>query len=452
MTGQPAPAVQTITCARCGGVIAIGGRQPRVRCCYCGHDQVIPPEKLAAIEDYERTAGAILRRIDGERGQRVAMERWYGADGKARGSWVASLLVLLPILVITITGVALMKAKVVSETTMGSFMSVGIIGVYVLGLGGYVAFMSMRGKRAPGARVQIGAQCPRCGGPQPFDAGRSVECCAHCGASLLAGPKLMAQAVDAALADLRREAMARFRLERNAMSNAYRSSAGTATPYIIFGSFLPITAGGAIVFSVDRLVGNDAQTPIGGLVALWTLALINGAIPFAIFMLRRKTRSQWRAIAQGAASRIGGRVTTRTTDWVGWLNSVWAGPYAVANLMTGPYFHVVTGQVAGFAVAVDLDPVPADSQHQRPRADVLLAAWLPGGAESVGVPPDIATRTQALGFTPTVCAGGFVALGGAHVKELKSCSAEAASTALVGATGLLAEWASRAGAVPATIL
>jgi hypothetical protein len=170
------------------------------------------------------------------------------------------------------------------------------------------------------------------------------------------------------------------------MEGTYRQSAALVVPYIVLGSFLPVTAGGAIAFTVDLLTNDHSDTPAAGLAVLWLIALGNGGAIALIAGFRRERRRRWRGIADAIATRLSGRVWTTGADWVGWLNAMWAGPYAITNLLLGPYFHAVTGALGGFAVAVDLDPVPASSEHGAPRADVLLAACLPDDRETVAVP------------------------------------------------------------------
>jgi hypothetical protein len=306
------------------------------------------------------------------------------------------------------------------------------------------------GQRAPAQpHAEVGAQCPQCGASLPFEAGRSVSHCPHCGASLVAGTAIMQQAMDVVRSDLRREAMERFRLERNATANVAGMSCSKSVPYIVLGSFLPMTLGGAIAFTAS------GEAPGQGLAALWAVALTNLGLLVAIYLFRKRRRDHWRGIADQVAERVAGSVTTSIHEWVGWLNHLWAGPYKPTKLMTGSYFHAVTGRLGAFAVAVDLDPVPISSEHAeyyQARTDVLLAAGLPGGTDSVELPPDLAQRAHRLGFVLSSCSGGLLAKGKAAVNKLRKGEVATGSHLLLATLALLAEWATRVGAAPVEVI
>jgi hypothetical protein len=168
-----------------------------------------------------------------------------------------------------------------------------------------------------------------------------------------------------------------------------------------------------------------------------------------LYRWRRTRRRRWRAVADATAVRLGGRVSTTPAEWVGWLNGMWAGPYAVTSLLPGPYFHAVTGGIGSFPVAFDLDPTGASSQVAGPRADVLVAASLPGDAETVALPADVLERARALGFTPSSCAGGLAATGAAALPALRRGEPGVVADAVVAVARLLVEWATRVGATPA---
>jgi DNA-directed RNA polymerase subunit RPC12/RpoP len=442
-------AVHTITCSRCGGAIALDRLQPRVRCPYCRHDEVIPPEQLAALAGYRESADVLARRIDAEQRERARWELFYRADGRPRGTWLAPLLLALPILLLSLGGIALVQARVIEEATLSRVLPASILGVYFLGLAGYVGSFLVRRARRSGAGVHVGAACPRCGGPLAFAAGAVVQACAHCGASLAPGTSVMAQAIDAARADLRREAMARYRLERRAMASVNRVSGARWTPYYVLGSFLPMTAGGAISFTVDYVTNEKTDTPAGGLAVLWLLALANaGAILFVV-RLRKARRDRWRSVASAVAARLGGDVVTTMDAWVAWLDTLWAGPYAVARLLSGPYFCAATGRLGAYTVAVVVDPVPASSEHQTAYAEVLLPATLPD-EDGALVPADLKVRAEALGVAPSACSGGLVAeITSPALARLKRSPPAASAALLVETASVLGEWAARIGAAPA---
>jgi hypothetical protein len=449
-TLQAGPSAQTIACVRCGGAVPLSGLAPRIRCPYCAHDQPVPPERLAQLAGYQRSVGDLVARLEGEQTQRAQWATWYGPDGKARGGYLAPLLIFGSMAAVYAVAMLLWREQVIDEATMERVLPYAILGVFFVGMGGTIAWNVSRGRRVRGPAPRVGAQCPRCGGPLAFEAGHVSERCVHCGAPLVAGAAIMHQAIDVARADLRTATMARYRLERSAMSKLYRSSATNVVPYIVLGSFLPMTVGAAIAFTVDLATNERSDTPAAGLAVLWLIALANAGGLALVRWLRQARRRRWRAIADAAALRLSGRVSVTGGEWVDWLNALWAGPYAVASLFAGPCFHAVTGHLGGFPVALDLDPVSASSELGGPRADILVAACLPGDVESVVVPPDLQQRAAALGFSPSSCAGGFVAAGSGAVAALKHAAPDAAADAVVAAARLLVEWATRVGAKPAT--
>jgi hypothetical protein len=428
------------------------GLAPRIRCPYCALDQDVPPEQLAALAQYHSSAGDLVARIKDERNQRAQWETWYRPDGTARGGYLPAFAIFGSLVVIYVVAILLAHAHVVDEDAMEHALPVVILGVFLVGMGGVIGWNTSRRRGASASAPAALAQCPRCGGSLPFHAGSVSERCVHCGASLVAAPAVMHSAIDAAKADLRTAAMARYRLERKAMESTYRKSASMVLPYIIVGSFLPVTAGGAISFTVDLLANPHSDTPAAGLAVLWLIALVNAGVLALVVHFRRQRRRRWRAIADAIAARLTGRVWTTGREWVAWLNAMWAGPYAITSLLLGPYFHAVTGGLGGFTVAVDLDPVQTSSEHGAARVDVLLPACLPGDAQSVAVPPDLAQRALAMGFSLSSCTGGLVATGRDAMPTLTQSPPDVAAEALAVAARLLVEWAGRVGAVAATPL
>jgi hypothetical protein len=125
-------------------------------------------------------------------------------------------------------------------------------------------------------------------------------------------------------------------------------------------------------------------------------------------------------------------------------------PNPVQNFLVGPSFHAVIGRCSTYSVAVDLEPRPASPQHTSSRLDVLLAASLPGDAESVVAPPELAERAHALGFALSSCAAGLVASGSVALQRAKKREPAAVADGVAGAAALLVEWATRVGATAAT--
>jgi hypothetical protein len=420
-----------------------------VRCPYCGHDQDVPRHRLTQLSRYLRSAGDLAARIEGERKQRAQWESWYGPDGRARAvAWLPAVVLGATTVLLWAAGMGLRHANIIGETAVGWVTSVLFYGVFFVVMGAFFArAYARRGSAAP--MPLVGATCPRCGASLAFHAGRATERCGHCGTPLIAGTAIIQQAIDVARTDLRREAMARYRVERSAMARVYGMSAVAWVPFFAVGPICLITSIGAIAATVDALGGEAHAASVRAVAAFWLLALGSGGAIVFIVQRRRARRRRWRAIADATAMPLAGAVRLTAVDWVAWLNALWAGPYAVTNLLPGPCFHAVTGTIGPFAVAVDLDPVPADSQHGTPRVDILLAARLPGDADQVAAFPDVAHRTAALGFSLSSCAGGLVAVGNAGVRGVTKTGPAAAAHTLVSVARLLVEWATRVGAVPA---
>ena len=446
-----APVAQTLACRSCGGAIPLEGLAPRVRCAYCGATQDVPPEKLAELAQYQRSAGELALRIRGEDQQRAAWEVGYGQNGKPRaGGYIAPLAIFGGMAAIYGVSMALLRARVIDEADLERILPVGILGFFFLAMGGVIAWNVSRKRRASTAPARVVARCPRCGAPLAFDAGKISERCAHCDAALIAGTAIQREAIDVARADLRRAAMARYRVERSAMVGIHRASFASVMPYYVLGSFLLLTMGSALSFTVDSLTTARSDTPASGLAFLWLLVLGNAGAIVAVAIYRARRQARWRSVAETAAARMdGGRALATAAEWVGWLNALWAGPYAAASLLVGPCFHACVGGVGGFPVAFDIQPLAGGSPSTRRRADVLVAASLPGGAEALPIPVDIVRRATALGFAPTSCSGGFVAESRGALTSIQRGDSAAAAELLSTAAALLIEWARRAGATPA---
>ncbi|HEY6461826.1 MAG TPA: hypothetical protein VIY73_16790, partial [Polyangiaceae bacterium] len=169
-----APLAQSFACARCGGGVPLQGYAPRLRCPHCGHEQEVPAQKLAQVARYEGSAGAIAKRIESEAGARAQWERWYGKDGKARGGYLASFAIFGAMIAVYALGMGLRAAGVLDDVDLGRVLPLGMFGVFALGMGGYVAMAARRGKQgAAVAAPRVAAQCPGCGAPVAFVAGKA---------------------------------------------------------------------------------------------------------------------------------------------------------------------------------------------------------------------------------------------------------------------------------------
>jgi hypothetical protein len=442
----PVPVAISHACQACGAAIA-ATFAATVRCPQCQRVQNVPPEILDMLRSYQADSAQLGARLDAERSQEARWAMWYRKDGGARYGWGFSLGLAGAIGLVMGLGVLLIRGGFVDERAMGPVITGGIIGIYVLGLAFYVVRAARRKPAAPAPRPQVTAQCPLCGGALPFEFGALGRSCPHCGGCLVADAPVMNQALGAAEFQLQQARMSRHRLERTVTSRLYRQSASAFAPYIVLGSFLPMTLTAAVVATIQAASGSGEEIPLVVLVLVWTLVVVHLGALLAIYRFRAWRRRRYRALAEGAAPGLAGRLFTKSASLVWWLNSLWAGPYPVAQLLPGPYFCVVLGAVHGYPIAIDMDPVPASSEHGKPRVDVLLAARLPLQCDRVPIPQELHAHAASLGFSLASNSGGFVATG-KKPPVLLGGTPDATARILVNVAYLLAECARRAGTPP----
>lgn len=441
---HPVPVAQSHACRNCGGTIAVTGA-PTVLCPHCQFRQEVPRELLARLRDYQADASRLESRIQSEHSAKAKWAMWYGQDGKAQHAWFAPLAMIAGMGLVVGLCFLLLQAGVLNSQTMQPAMTMGILGTYVLGFALY-GLWALRNKPASSApRPLITTQCPLCGGTLPFECGAIGRSCPHCGGSLVADAPVMHHALGVAEFQLEQARMARYRLERTAMRRVYGSSVGTLVPYIVLGSFLPLSLVGVVMATAEAL---DGQLPPVAALLAWTFGACHIGLLFAIYRFRAWRRGRYRCIAEQASSGIGGSVHTESATWVWWLNSFWAGDYPVSQLLKGPYFHVILGNVYGYPVAIDMDPVPVDSNHGKARADVLLAARVSPQFDCAPIAPDLRAQATALGFSLQSNSGGFIATGQQPSAILRNTPNDTAQL-FVRVAYLLAECAHRAGTPPA---
>jgi hypothetical protein len=407
----------------------------------------VPRERLAQLATYQQSASAIVGQSSVEHEKHAQWARWYKPDGTTRmGYGPVIVAVIVMIGGMSMAG-PLVHYGIVDDAHVG-WLVAPFAFLPMVGLFAWSMILAARARTATPPPARVGATCPSCGAPASFAAGRIAERCVHCGAALVTSAALMGQALDAARSELRRTAMDRLRLERRAMAGVYATSASTVLPYFVMGPFLFMLLFAAVAFTVGVVTGSD-DSPIGALLLLWALVFAGGGAMYLVFALRRRRRLRWRAIAEAVVASLGGRVEDSATGWVAWLNTFWAGPYDVARLLVGPGFHAATGWLDGHPIAVDVDPIPASSEYGKARAEVLLAAQLPGdgvGEPNLAVPLDLARRAQAVGFTLAASSGGLTATFDGPVDGLGRGGPVAASGQVLTAARLLVEWAARLGA------
>lgn len=103
------------------------------------------------------------------------------------------------------------------------------------------------------------------------------------------------------------------------------------------------------------------------------------ALPVAIVIARRyraTKRNRITATLEALAGSYEGSVHGHVGPSIDWLNRYWAGPYDLANINFGRYYHVVTLSLNDYPVALEIDPVPYDDELE-PRADIFVACTVP---------------------------------------------------------------------------
>jgi hypothetical protein len=440
------PVAHTLACKNCGGTVPVTGA-PTAFCPYCSQIQRVPIDVLAEVRNYQADAGRLVSRMDVERTERARWELWYDKDGQAKGGCAALALFVGPIVLVYCLCLALAFAHVIDGRTMEALLPFGMIGGWVLGFAVYFTRRLRRNSKATNRGLAITARCSLCGGMLPFEFGIVGRTCPHCGEAVVAAAPVMNQAIGAAQFQLQQVRMSRYRLERNAMSRTYGYSASNIVIYIVVGSFLVPALGGAVVCSIQAASGAD-DVPLVALLGIWALVMGMVGFLFGVHRFRASRRARFRVMLERAAAQLAGSVHSEFAVWVSWLNTYWNGPYPVQQLFAGPAFHVALGTVDDYPVAIDIDPVPADSEHGKPRTDLLLAACAPEELDSLAIPQDLQVRAISLGFLLQSSSAGLRAAG-SQPKALLRGMPDDVALILLAVARLLAECARRMSLGPA---
>jgi len=261
------------------------------------------------------------------------------------------------------------------------FLSIGFL---VLVMGGTVAtslWLSGRKRKARMASAGVTpVACPSCGAPNELHAGQTLETCRFCRAALVPSGTIMQRALSRVDEAAGAAELARFRAERRGMSALMSRGAHRYTPYIIVGSFLPMTLGAAVI-AAAQVVFDPESANLRAVAALFVLGSLNAGILVLIYARRSAIQARWQKVADDLAYQFGGRrVTTGLAGVVDWLNAFWAAPYEVNFLSTSAYQVSLVLDACGYAVLVDIEPSGAHAQHYPARLHVLLAAAVPDAA------------------------------------------------------------------------
>jgi hypothetical protein len=333
---------------------------------------------------------------------------------------------------------------------VGPVMTVVGLGFFAIVFVIYLVWWYGGREPSDGAGVALAtATCPQCGAPNQLAPGQVLERCTHCGASLMPSATLMRVGLGAAEAAAHEATMRHYRAEREGAASLMRVSLAGGVPYIIVGSLLPMTVGGAVAFTADALQ-HDRTSDWPGVLALWAVGSVNVGMLVAVFMWRRLVRLRWAAILAEASQPFGHRILTGLDEMVRWLNGYWAGPVPLGDLTVGGYFQasmITVGTLPGLIV---INPT-SRGEGAPVYTAVFLATWIPTlhgrGAPNEAQWASCRAMLGRWGFLLTAGEAGLVARADADVVKRLKQDPNAASV-LTTIAKAMGEAAHAAGAVP----
>lgn len=379
MNVLPGSDAATLNCSRCGGAIAISAIAAQGVCPFCGERIALAPHELVELERYRSKLRVQLARMDTERAHAAQWDRWYGGrEAQKRNHPLVGVLVVVGLLVPFVVIGIVSQALGLSSQTLNAIMPIawGVVMVSVLGayFAWYFAGRSPAAKQ--GALIAAPVRCPTCGAPHSLAAGTVLDRCRHCGAALLPDAQARAEVLDQAERALFSAEIARHRAERRGMAALSRMSAGNATPYIVLGSFLPMTLIGAVWATATALFGDAEEAPIGAVLGLWAFAAVNLGSIALVYVYRDQRRRRWERIIAFAITPFRGTRLADIHAVVAWLDRHWAGSVPHNELFPGPGFCGAELLAEGYPVSVLVNPVGATEDYPSFIA-VRVGAWVP---------------------------------------------------------------------------
>jgi len=416
-------AVRSFQCWQCGGGVPLDALTASVHCPYCRATLRLAPDEARELASYRTQVRDRLARAQQELGHAASWDHWYGSDEarKRNRPWIAVVLWLVLVLSMGSVGFAVQYFQLSNEV-VAKVMPIGIYGVMFVVLGGYfVWYYTGRKRQSPTARVApMQATCPACGAPNALYPGEVLERCRYCNAQLVAGTQLREHGLAEAERALFRAELERHRAERRGMAALSRMSAGTATPYIVLGSFLPMTGFGALYAVYAFLIEEDPGTPLAAVAAMGFLATINVGLIAMVYAFRSWREQRWQALRDGVLRHLGGQPLGNLDAVNHWLDHHWAGGVPLTQQFRGPCFLGATFDVESYPALLVCNPVGA-SEHYPGFVSVRVGAWLPEdrlGSARVSLS---ATRSalEAQGFAVEIQRAGLTAIcTGKHARRL----------------------------------
>jgi hypothetical protein len=409
MLTQPGHEASTLTCAHCGGAVALAALAAQVSCPYCRAPLALAPSQLVELERYRAHVGTQLARADAEYGKAAHWDRWYGgAEAQRRNNpLIVGSILFAPMLLLGAAAFIAQQSGV-SNPTFELLMQFGGIGMVALMFAGYLGYYFIGRSDSKKTLVPLSAavSCPSCGAPHALGAGAVLDRCRHCGSALLPDARVMQRArgqVDQAL--LRAE-IERSRAERRGMRALSGMSAANAVPYYVLGSFLPMTLIGAVAGTASVFSGDRDATPELVLL-LWGLLAINIGWIAAVYGLRRRRHEHWQRITLQAIAPFGGRALVDIYAVGAWLDWSWAGAMEQTDMFPGPYFFAGEVTLHGYATCLTVNPVGISEDYPGSIA-IRVGAWLEAPNSQHPASVALARWLSALGAELAVERAGIV--------------------------------------------
>lgn len=388
--------VDTVSCTRCGSGVPLLVLERSVDCPHCK-----APIELAAadVEALTRYRTEVRARLDAERGQRAREESWNrsfgGPDAKKKNNPLLPLLVVGTVVLLMGGLIGALQAAGASNQTMSNVVPATFFGIFAAVFGAYLVwYRSGRTQRAPTTLESATVHCPKCGSPHALRVGEVLDRCRFCSAALLPDAGARERGLAAADHALLEAELAHGRAERRGMLTVSASSGARIVPYLVVGSFLPITLFGAVAFTISFLAGQEKDTSAGGILLLWALALLNGGLLGLVYLFRRARQARIDALLGGLCARFAGRPLADAWAANAWLDRHWAGSVPMQHMFRGAHYTTAAFTVQGLPALAIVNPVGASEDYPAFVA-FRVSAWLP--AREVPHPAVAAARAACAG-------------------------------------------------------
>lgn len=375
-----------LRCERCGDSFS-AQLAPVLHCPTCGHRQAAPTV-VAAASAYEHDVATYAQAAKAEA---KITDFW---NMSSLGSPLTNIIPMFLPLVLSVVGMAYWTFMQRSFPDLDEIWLRLIGGALLLMVIGILAWVFREQLHLTGAPTPTSTRepapappvvrvaCPRCGAPGALGVGEGVDQCRFCKAAMVASATVMQKGVALARAAHVRAAQTRRRAERTAMAGI-----GPWQTYRV--RVVWVIGGPMLLFGLSRF---GAAVGVLGTFsdALWGLGFV--AVASVIFYVgvrgapwERKRAAQWRKAELELCAAVPGAPCTQKQTHE-WLDRNW--PDDLPNTW---YFEArprarVALTVDDYAALVVIDPKAANENARR-RAEVFLAAEIPGVSSGPGPAP-----------------------------------------------------------------